>query len=75
MNCIRCQNYNDMPESIEEEDGNQSTNISSQSAQETSDIGGFAEISGCLHKLKSSEKQVVHIYSVDITASNFVLGV
>ncbi|KAF5448145.1 hypothetical protein F2P56_028703 [Juglans regia] len=58
MNCIRCQNCNDRPESIEEGDGNHSTNINCQSDQETSDIGRFAEISGCLHKLRSSEKQV-----------------
>jgi DNA repair and recombination RAD54-like protein len=75
MNCIRCQNYNERPESVDEGDGNQSANISGQSDQETSDIGGFAQIAGCLNKLKSSEKQVGHIHSVDITASNFILGV
>lgn len=58
MNCIRCQNYNERPESVDEGDGNQSANISGQSDQETSDIGGFAQIAGCLNKLKSSEKQV-----------------
>lgn len=75
MNCIRCQNCNDRPESIEEGDGNHLTNINCQSDQETSDIGRFAEISGCLHKLRSSEKQVVRIYSADIASADFILGV
>lgn len=29
---------------------------------ETSDIGGFAEIAGCLGNLKRSEKQVAFIF-------------
>ncbi|KAL4615457.1 hypothetical protein ACB092_07G126200 [Castanea dentata] len=58
MNCIRCQNYNEKTESVEEGDENESANVNCQSDPETSDIGGFAKIAGCLHKLKSSEKQV-----------------
>lgn len=58
MNCIRCQNHNDMPENIDKGDDNQSISKSCQSDEDTSDIGGFAEITGCLGKLKSSEKQV-----------------
>ena len=57
MNCIRCQSDDNMPE-IEKRDVNQSMNRSCESDQCTSDIGGFAEIAGCLDKLKSSEKQV-----------------
>ncbi|XP_050365140.1 protein CHROMATIN REMODELING 25 [Argentina anserina] len=53
MNCIRCQTYHDTPQSITEGDINQSTHESGES-----DIGGFAEITGCLQKLKSSEKQI-----------------
>ncbi|XP_030486495.2 protein CHROMATIN REMODELING 25 [Cannabis sativa] len=53
MNCIRCQSDDNMPETE-----NKSMNRSCESDQDTSDIGGFAEIAGCLDKLKSSEKQV-----------------
>ncbi|KAF4374022.1 hypothetical protein F8388_007928 [Cannabis sativa] len=53
MNCIRCQSEDNMPETE-----NKSMNKSRESDQDTSDIGGFAEIAGCLDKLKSSEKQV-----------------
>ncbi|THG14151.1 hypothetical protein TEA_020571 [Camellia sinensis var. sinensis] len=60
MSCIRCQNYDavvdDMLDEVNEVDGARSTNEGCQSDQE--DIGGFASISGCLHKLRSSEKQV-----------------
>ncbi|KAI8014947.1 Protein CHROMATIN REMODELING 25 [Camellia lanceoleosa] len=60
MSCIRCQNYDavvdDMLDEVNEVDGARSTNEGCQSDQE--DIGGFASISGCLHKLQSSEKQV-----------------
>ncbi|KAK9286123.1 hypothetical protein L1049_014504 [Liquidambar formosana] len=58
MNCIRCQTFGDGPESVEEEDGDKSTYKDCQTDQEALDIGGFAGIAGCLHKLKSSEKQV-----------------
>ncbi|KAH7517973.1 hypothetical protein FEM48_Zijuj09G0121200 [Ziziphus jujuba var. spinosa] len=58
MNCIRCQNHNDMPEIVVNGDDNQSISTSCQSDEDTADIGGFAEITGCLGKLKSSEKQV-----------------
>lgn len=46
MNCTRCHKFGDVPDSIDEED------------REAIDIGGFAGISGCLDKLKSSERQV-----------------
>ena len=59
MNCIRCQSDGDWPE-IEKRDVNQS--IESQPGQDNSDIGGFAETSGCLNKLKSSEKQVGYVH-------------
>lgn len=68
MNCIRCQIYHETPQSIAEEDSN-----ISESAQETSDIGGFAEIAGCLQKLKSSEKQVGIIYIFVVTDTNSLL--
>ncbi|KAJ9705019.1 hypothetical protein PVL29_003185 [Vitis rotundifolia] len=59
MNCNRCQNYDERPESMGEEDGVESKNECCQSYQmDCDDIGGFAGITGCLHKLKRSEKQV-----------------
>ncbi|RVW49748.1 Protein chromatin remodeling 25 [Vitis vinifera] len=59
MNCNRCQNYDERPESVREEDGFESKNEGCQSYQmDCDDIGGFAGITGCLHKLKRSEKQV-----------------
>ncbi|KAJ7967452.1 Protein CHROMATIN REMODELING like [Quillaja saponaria] len=58
MQCIRCQMYDDRPQSTEEGFGEHSMIVNGQPDQETSDIGGFAEIAGCLHKLKRSEKQV-----------------
>lgn len=58
MNCIRCQNHDDRPKSIENGGENQPIGRSWESDHYTSDIGGFAEIAGCLRKLKSSEKQV-----------------
>lgn len=73
MNCIRCQIYHETPQSIAEEDSNISTHKSGESAQETSDIGGFAEIAGCLQKLKSSEKQVGIIYIFVVTDTNSLL--
>ncbi|KAK3025598.1 hypothetical protein RJ639_042096 [Escallonia herrerae] len=60
MNYIRCQNngvvLDDRPEDISEFDGVESANEGCLSDPE--DIGGFASITGCFHKLKSSEKQV-----------------
>lgn len=42
-----------------EVDANSETDYASPSNQSNEeDIGGFASVSGCLHKLKSSEKQV-----------------
>ncbi|XP_068321911.1 protein CHROMATIN REMODELING 25 [Pyrus communis] len=58
MNCIRCQNTNDTPQTTAEGEANESTNQNGQSGQVISDIGGFAERAGCFHQLKSSEKQV-----------------
>ncbi|KAH9695551.1 protein CHROMATIN REMODELING 25 [Citrus sinensis] len=58
MHCTRCQNYDDGAESIGEGDETNSANENDQSDQEVTDIGGFAGLAGCLHKLKSSEKQV-----------------
>ncbi|MED6217763.1 DNA-dependent ATPase protein rad54 [Stylosanthes scabra] len=53
MCCTRCQT-SDTPQTTEKEyaapDG--------ESDEETSDIGGFAKIAGCLEKLTRSEKQV-----------------
>lgn len=60
MHCTRCQNYDDGAESIGEGDETNSANENDQSDQEVTDIGGFAGLAGCLHKLKSSEKQVDH---------------
>ena len=37
---------------------------SSQSEEE--DIGGFASVSGCLHRLKSSEKQVGKFFNENL---------
>lgn len=70
MNCIRCQSVCDWPE-IEKSDVNRS--IECQSGQDNSDIGGFAEISGCLNKLKSSEKQVGYIHSGRFEVSNYYM--
>ncbi|KAK1402572.1 protein CHROMATIN REMODELING 25 [Heracleum sosnowskyi] len=60
MNCVRCGSCkgmaDDLPETNGEQDGGSSVNEDFQSDQD--DIGGFAGITGCLHKLKSSEKQV-----------------
>lgn len=61
MNCIRCQNTNDTPQTTAEGEANESTNQNGQCGQVISDIGGFAERAGCFHELKSSEKQVGHI--------------
>ncbi|KAH9656079.1 protein CHROMATIN REMODELING 25 [Citrus sinensis] len=58
MHCTRCQNYDDGAESIGEGDETNSANKNDQSDQEVTDIGGFAGLAGCLHKLKSSEKQL-----------------
>ncbi|KAM1382281.1 hypothetical protein ACFX2F_034762 [Malus domestica] len=58
MNCIRCQNTNDTPQTTAEGDADESTNQNGQSGQVISDIGRFAERAGCFHELKSSEKQV-----------------
>ena len=60
MSCIRCQNYDtvvdDRPDKVNDIDGFQTTDEGCQSDQD--DIGGFASTAGCLHRLRSSEKQV-----------------
>ncbi|KAK2657127.1 hypothetical protein Ddye_010179 [Dipteronia dyeriana] len=57
MDRIRCQNHNDGPKSTKG-DEEKAKIKNCQSQQEVSNIGGFTELAGCLHKLKSSEKQV-----------------
>ncbi|XP_058778584.1 protein CHROMATIN REMODELING 25-like [Vicia villosa] len=64
MRCSRCQTY----------DGPQDTDVLSTMIncegddEETSDIGGFAEISGCLGNLKRSEKQVGNPLEEDLSS-------
>ncbi|XP_039006863.1 protein CHROMATIN REMODELING 25-like [Hibiscus syriacus] len=58
MNCNRCNSFDIGPENIGEQKECEPENGSFESDQEVFDIGGFAEIAGCLDKLKSSEKQV-----------------
>lgn len=57
MRCSRCRII-DEPQSSDV----LSTIVNSESDEETSDIGGFAEIAGCLENLKGSEKQVAFEY-------------
>lgn len=57
MNCLRCHDTADT-ESIHDQDGETLTNRNKCDEYKDCDIGLFAEIAGCLHKLKSSEKQV-----------------
>lgn len=65
MNCDRCRVcdsiHNDMHENTVEIDGIEPKSEDNQPGQNAVDIGGFAEISGCLHLLKSSEKQVAFL--------------
>ncbi|KAJ4967147.1 hypothetical protein NE237_018996 [Protea cynaroides] len=63
MNCIRCRRRDleaeDCLENASEvEDSSNATSKCCQPDQKAFDIGGFAEFSGCLHKLKDSEKQI-----------------
>ncbi|XP_057763471.1 protein CHROMATIN REMODELING 25 isoform X1 [Arachis stenosperma] len=53
MCCTRCQT-DDAPQTTEKKYAAPDC----ESDEETTDIGGFAEIAGCLEKLKRSEKQV-----------------
>lgn len=61
MNCIRCRKNSstksDRCENTIEFSRVESVSETCQTSQDA-DIGGFAEISGCLHKLKGSERQV-----------------
>ncbi|XP_077249853.1 DNA repair/recombination protein isoform X2 [Tasmannia lanceolata] len=63
LNCSRCEtNYSIVADGLENakevEHGCDSTNEGCHTDEEVSDIGGFAEIAGCLHRLKNSEKQL-----------------
>lgn len=57
MQCGRCRTF-DGPQNTDV----LSSTINSESEEETSDIGGFAEIAGCLENLKRSEKQVSFVF-------------
>ncbi|XP_031391858.1 protein CHROMATIN REMODELING 25 [Punica granatum] len=57
MNCLRCQNTDDT-ESVDYQVEATPTNRNECNEDKDWDIGSFAEIAGCFHKLKSSEKQV-----------------
>ncbi|KAK1263585.1 DNA repair and recombination protein RAD54 [Acorus gramineus] len=63
MNCIRCKTNSlktgEDPE-VKTELDNVSipTNCGHQEDQILNDVGGFADLAGCLHSLKSSEKQI-----------------
>lgn len=63
MNCTRCQTTVEIFENstdnvMEVPNGQDSTARGSPCSEIADDIGGFAEIAGCLGRLKSSEKQV-----------------
>ncbi|KAK4752132.1 hypothetical protein SAY87_020930 [Trapa incisa] len=57
MNCLRCQDISDTG-SLQDQERCSLTNRNKCEETKDCDIGSFAEIAGCLHKLKSSEKQV-----------------
>ncbi|KAK1315418.1 DNA repair and recombination protein RAD54 [Acorus calamus] len=63
MNCIRCKTNSlktgEDPE-VKTELDNESipTNCGHREDQILNDVGGFADLAGCLHSLKSSEKQI-----------------
>lgn len=72
MNCVRCGNIDStqsgMHESTVEVNGIETSTEDYLSEPNVADIGGFAEISGCLHMLKSSQKQVLSmIYQKNVT--------
>ncbi|GAB4853963.1 DNA-dependent ATPase protein rad54 [Ancistrocladus abbreviatus] len=61
MSCIRCEDNSvvgDIHEATRKLEGAVSANGTHKSGQEVLDIGGFAEAAGCLHKLRSSERQL-----------------
>ncbi|KAJ8619003.1 hypothetical protein MRB53_015189 [Persea americana] len=63
LNCIRCKINNlsmaDCSENLVEADLiRDAADREHQDDLNASDIGGFAEVAGCLHKLRSSEKQL-----------------
>ncbi|ONK67271.1 uncharacterized protein A4U43_C06F18410 [Asparagus officinalis] len=63
MNCTRCQTTDRILENasgnmMEVSDGQDSTTGDCACSQIADDIGGFADIAGCLNRLKSSEKQI-----------------
>ncbi|XP_020681684.1 DNA repair and recombination protein RAD54 isoform X1 [Dendrobium catenatum] len=60
MNCARC---NTNAQEVEDNNGysdvrSKDSSGSCQVNQSADDIGGFAELAGCLHKLKKSERQI-----------------
>ena len=58
MHCTRCQTNDDGLQSDEGKYAAHSTKCNGESEEKTTDdIGGFAELAGCIHKLKKSEKQ------------------
>lgn len=56
MNCVRCTQNED--EGMKVQDGVQLMSETFVSGEEKADIGGFAELAGCFHSLKDSERQV-----------------
>ncbi|KAF6144015.1 hypothetical protein GIB67_017623 [Kingdonia uniflora] len=60
MNCNRCKTCDPEVKNIENiKASDDETNSAIEGCEvDGDDIGGFAEISGCLHRLKSSEKQL-----------------
>jgi len=84
MNCIRCiKNYStkgNRCESTIEFNRVESVSETCQTREHV-DIGGFAEISGCLHKLQGSERQVcllallwMRLHFFMRTLISFILG-
>lgn len=64
MSCDRCQPDAGMP------DDNTKAEFHTQGHQpDQEDIGGFADVAGCMHTLQSSEKQVgIYLYSPTISS-------
>ncbi|KAG0470025.1 hypothetical protein HPP92_016725 [Vanilla planifolia] len=59
MDCTRCkENDESMETNIDNEIGSEELHGRCQVNQLVDDIGGFAGIAGCLHKLRRSEKQI-----------------
>lgn len=63
MNCARCKEdglmaVNNIVNEIEDDDSGDSCDGKQKLSGLVNDIGGFAEIAGCLQKLTSSQRQV-----------------